>query len=141
MSTNYTEHLGLTLWEANDPVLRTEFNANHTKLDAAILAAQKSPCCVTGSYAGGTGSSKTTVNLGFRPSFLVIIRGKETSDSSATVAVIGNSSCKLGISYSSSAPLDTSVSITNTGFTVTANSNDRYGMNYSGTTYYYTAFY
>ena len=140
MASNYTEALNLCQWAADDPVLRQEFNADNTKIEAAILAAQKSPCCVTGSYAGGTGSSKTTVNLGFRPSFLVIIRGSETSDSSAAVAVIGNSACRLSVRYSSSMPLDKSVAITDTGFTVTANSNDRYGMNYADTTYYYTAF-
>ena len=141
MASNQTANFGLNQWAATDKVLREEFNADNAKIDAAILAAQKSPCCVTGSYAGGTGSSKTTVNLGFRPSFLVIIRGAEPIDSAAAMAVIGNSSCRLSIKLMSSNTLDTAVSITNTGFTVSGSSTDRYGMNYTGTTYYYTAFY
>ena len=49
MSTNYTEKLGLTLWEADDPVLRTEFNANNQKLDRCIRTL---PRIAVGSYVG-----------------------------------------------------------------------------------------
>ena len=35
MATNSSEHLGLHLWEPTDQVLRTEFNENWQKLDAA----------------------------------------------------------------------------------------------------------
>ena len=152
MASNQTVNFGLNQWSAEDKVLREEFNADNAKIDAAfkamentmsagLAAAQKAPCCVTGSYAGGANSSKTTVNLGFRPGFLVIIRGAEPIDSAAAVAVIGNSDCRLSVRFNSSNPLDTAVTITDTGFTVSGSSTDRYGMNYSGSTYYYTAFY
>lgn len=36
MSTNHTPSYALSLWEASDQVTRTEFNENHTKLDAAL---------------------------------------------------------------------------------------------------------
>lgn len=42
MASNYTESYGLCQWEATDQVLRTEFNENNAKIDAALkgLAAQ-----------------------------------------------------------------------------------------------------
>ena len=36
MATNYTEHYGLSLWEANDKFYHQEFNENHRKLDTAL---------------------------------------------------------------------------------------------------------
>ena len=35
---NYTENLALNLWDPDDKVLRTDFNADNAKLDAAIKA-------------------------------------------------------------------------------------------------------
>lgn len=37
MSTNYTENYNLCQWEAEDKVLRTEFNADNAKIDAALV--------------------------------------------------------------------------------------------------------
>ena len=36
MASNYTEHVGLCQWEATDQVLRTEFNQDNAKVDAAL---------------------------------------------------------------------------------------------------------
>ena len=36
MATNHTEHCQLSQWEPGDQVLRTDFNADHAKLDAAL---------------------------------------------------------------------------------------------------------
>ena len=36
MASNYTEHIGLCQWEATDQVLRTEFNQDNAKVDAAL---------------------------------------------------------------------------------------------------------
>ena len=36
MASNYTEHAGLCQWEATDQVLRTEFNQDNAKVDAAL---------------------------------------------------------------------------------------------------------
>lgn len=68
MASNHTQHYGLSQWEDTDQVLRTDFNEDNTRLDAALkntaslaLAAQtlaqaayspgNSPCAA-GSYAG-----------------------------------------------------------------------------------------
>lgn len=73
MSTNYTEHLGLTLWDADDPVLRTEFNANHQKLDAFLASM---PRMAVGSYEG-TGVSGSdapnTLSFDFQPMLVAVV--------------------------------------------------------------------
>ena len=38
MASNYTSNYGLSQWEANDKVLRSEFNGDNAKIDAAISA-------------------------------------------------------------------------------------------------------
>jgi len=38
MASNYTSNYNLCQWAASDKVLRTEFNADNTKIDAAIKA-------------------------------------------------------------------------------------------------------
>ena len=38
MSTNHTTNYALNQWEATDKVLRTEFNADNAKIDAALKA-------------------------------------------------------------------------------------------------------
>lgn len=37
MASNYTENYGLCQWEATDQVLRTEFNEDNAKVDAALV--------------------------------------------------------------------------------------------------------
>ena len=41
MSTNHTPNYSLCQWEAEDKVLRTEFNADNAKIDAAIQAVDR----------------------------------------------------------------------------------------------------
>ena len=36
MATNHTANYSLNQWEATDPVLRTDFNADNSKIDAAL---------------------------------------------------------------------------------------------------------
>jgi len=38
MASNYTRNYGLCQWAASDKVLRTEFNADNAKIDAALAA-------------------------------------------------------------------------------------------------------
>ena len=40
MASNYTENYGLCQWEAKDSFVRTEFNQDNAKIDAAIKAAE-----------------------------------------------------------------------------------------------------
>ena len=95
MATNYTENLALCLWAADDPVLRTEFNADHRKIDAAITDLKIS----IGVLEDYDGSAAVTVSLGRQPRMVIvgnkvgfsnIITGNSTSSSSGhTVAMPG----------------------------------------------------
>ena len=38
---NSTEHLGLNQWEAEDRILRTDFNSDNAKIDAALAGASR----------------------------------------------------------------------------------------------------
>ena len=49
MASGQTSNYGLNQWAAEDPVLRTDFNQDNAKLDAALEA---TPNFAVGSYAG-----------------------------------------------------------------------------------------
>jgi len=77
-STNKTANLELNQWVATDPVLMADFNADNSKIDAAVTALQTGALRIaTGSYTG-TGEYGTdhpnTLNVGFAPK-LVFING------------------------------------------------------------------
>lgn len=41
MASNHTEKYGLCQWEATDAVLRTDFNEDNTKIEAAFAAMEE----------------------------------------------------------------------------------------------------
>ena len=49
MSTNHTPNFNLCQWEATDKVLRSDFNADNQKIDAALSAL---PRLILGTYTG-----------------------------------------------------------------------------------------
>ena len=51
MSTNHTSNYNLCQWEPSDKVLRTEFNADNAKIDAAIAAVDSRISSVSGDKA------------------------------------------------------------------------------------------
>ena len=81
---NYTEHYQLHQWVPTDDFLRTDFNTDFAKIDAAlgekagveelaeVQALAGSKCrVVIGSYTGN-GASSQTINLGFRPKVVAV---------------------------------------------------------------------
>ena len=98
MSTNYTEHLGLTLWESDDPVLRTEFNENHRKLDARLGT---TPRIAVGSYVGdGAYGSKSpnSLSFDFTPAAVAIVKDAGSTLDPGTILIRGQSH-NPGIGY------------------------------------------
>ena len=72
MSTNHTANYNLCQWEATDQVLRTDFNQDNAKIDAALKGLSDSvPVIATGGYTGN-GSATRTISLGFTPKALVL---------------------------------------------------------------------
>ena len=95
MSTNHTPNFNLCQWEATDKVLRTDFNQDNQKIDAALSAhdtalagkvssgelaalAQRTtalasrPALVTGTYTGD-GTASRTISLGFTPKAVLVM--------------------------------------------------------------------
>ena len=86
---SYTANYQLHQWEPADFFLRTDFNADFAKLDAALAGkagladlAEKLGA-VTGSYTGD-GSTSRTISLGFAP---IAVFLREDEDSGAILAV------------------------------------------------------
>lgn len=86
---SYTANYQLHQWEPADFFLRTDFNADFAKLDAALAGkagladlAEKLGA-VTGSYTGD-GSAGRTISLGFAP---IAVFLREDEDSTAVLAV------------------------------------------------------
>ena len=145
MATNSSEHLGLHLWEPTDQVLRTEFNQNWTKIDTAVGEVQSTAEAVadaftpdnmpyvTGTYTGDGSTTNRTINLGFKPKF-VIITGSSRSTTAASEQILRFA--LVGPSGAST----TLAGLTNTGFSVT-NSGFQYPqLNVNGNVYAYIAF-
>ena len=77
MASNYTSSYQLCQWESGDKVLRTDFNADNQKIDAALGAmATKTELAhkaqlVTGTYTGD-GTASRIISLGFRPKAVLL---------------------------------------------------------------------
>ena len=70
----YTTNYGLHQWEASDDFLRTDFNTDFAKIDAAVKGVDDSkPELVIGSYTGDQADSKT-ITLGFQPQAVLLFR-------------------------------------------------------------------
>ena len=81
MASGQTTNYGLNQWAAEDPVLRTDFNQDNAKLDAALSqlsnsTARKGNCqIVSGTYVG-TGTCRTvytSLEIGFAPKFILVL--------------------------------------------------------------------
>ena len=63
---NYTQHYHLHQWEPEDSFLRTDFNGDHSAIDAALLGLERDKCrAAIGRYTGD-GELSYTVSLGYQ---------------------------------------------------------------------------
>ena len=72
MSTNHTPNFNLCQWEADDKVLRSDFNADNQKIDAALASVPK---LIFGTYTGNGQygeDAPTSLTLPFTPKLLLI---------------------------------------------------------------------
>ena len=89
MSTNTTPNLGLSQWEAGDPVLREDFNRDNAALDAACAAI---PRMVSGSYpgAGAYGEENPcTLSFDLTPQLVIVSPDSTLSLYGALILVRG----------------------------------------------------
>lgn len=72
---SYTEHYGLHQWEPGDNFLRTDFNTDFEKIDAALnhifQTADGRADVVNGTYTGD-GAAERAISLGFQPKALYL---------------------------------------------------------------------
>ena len=72
----YTQNYQLPLWDKEDAVIRTDFNENNQKIDAALKIAAEGNCKIAaGSYVG-TGAygadNPNTLTFAFEPKLVLI---------------------------------------------------------------------
>lgn len=122
---SYTTNYQLHQWEASDDFLRTDFNEDFQKIDAAVKGVETTlsaaiagkSAAVGGSYVGNGGV--TAIQLGFQPKAVVVSRNYYTATAVPGMASIG-------------------ISITATGFQVQQVSSN-IPFNTAGNTYNYLA--
>ncbi|NCB62680.1 MAG: hypothetical protein EOM52_03555 [Clostridia bacterium] len=123
MASNQTEHYGLNQWSAEDSFLRTEFNEDNRKADAAIKHCE----VVVGTYMGtyetnaiGQSINPTQeIHLGFRPRALLVLPNRYNAGGRESYAFLG------GLYVDN--PLAGEIRFTDTGFIAS------YQLNYKDT--------
>ena len=132
-STNKTANLHLNQWEASDPVIRQDFNADNAALDAAVSAKAR---IVTGTYTGD-GSTSRTISLGGRPKAVLLMTREGFMGTTSYgpyyyggLALDGSSCQRDGLNI---------LSVSDAGFTVYYRSSTKINSNESNTTFHYLA--
>lgn len=141
MAYNYTQHLGLSLWAADDPVLRNEFNLDHKRIDTAIQTLHYAHGCTAGTYEGGASPDRVTIDVGFRPTLAIIAcdhyGSSYTSDVMCAVAIGG---CYVRFKRSGIDAVESIDMFTDSGIDFAERSSDKYGLNVPGLTYHYALY-
>ena len=126
MATNHTANYELSQWLSTDQVLRTDFNADNAKLDAALAeTAAAVPRIAVGSYTG-SGASARTILVGFTPKAVILCSEEGiTYDGYASGyttlrggLILPNCPLRLGYGSVGSTSYQTAAQITTNGFTV-----------------------
>ena len=138
---SYTTNYGLHQWESTDDFLRTDFNTDFQKIDAALAGIQADTDgkveMVTGTYQGD-GSDERTITLGFQPkAVLTMADGTVAGYSSGSFYTYGG--LALPGHPATLGGESSAVELTTTGFRVHARS-DYFRVNQSGKIYHYLAF-
>ena len=160
MATNHTEHYELSQWLSTDQVVRTDFNADNAKTDAALadLEANKAdltdltaltqrvaalealPHVVTGTYTGD-GTASRFISLGFTPKALLVFRQEGYPADAYTDNLYGgmalpDTPVRVLVSPNYYVPV---LSIAEGGFQVYYDSSDDVRSNQEDTVYHYMA--
>lgn len=155
MASNYTANYGLCQWEPGDSFMRSEFNGDNARVDAALHALESGKAeaaavtalagavngkcrLAAGSYTGNgvkAGDSQT-VSVGFAAQAVLVEQADGSRSGSgygarAGLALRGKPLTKGGA---------TLLSLTGSGFTASVRDESQGSLNSSGTEYYYIAF-
>ena len=165
MSSSHTPNYNLSRWEAEDAVLRADFNADNAKIDAAIkavdekaggkapaveltaLAAQVKalkatiPQVAAGTYTG-SGAASRTISLSFTPK-AVLVMTQDGHTRSSNYIMGGLAVTGSPVKIVNGAEEFTAVTLVSNGFRVYYNIDDDYykvQSNFKDRTYHYIAF-
>lgn len=163
MASGQTTHYGLNQWQPEDAVLRTDFNADNAKTDTALNNLQQligtkeaalaaaiagcyspsNPYLTSGTYVGTCfdTSSKfpVTIELGFRPSMLVVLDSTQGDDEYEYGLLVGNDKGYFILRKNGKAEYESGLSFTGTGFIMNVYDDPDYNFNVVGHTYWYFA--
>ena len=136
MSTNYTENFDLCQWEPTDPVLRTDFNADNAKIDAALGLVKGCNCHLYLKTHTGTGENGPVVHtFSHRPMAVMILSDNSDTRQFGIRGVGRLSGLAIGIEGG------TTITWTDRSITIgSAESHPMYTCNLSGRTYSIAAF-
>lgn len=163
MASGQTTHYGLNQWQPEDAVLRTDFNADNAKTDtalnnlqqligtkeAALMAAisqrygADNPILVSGKYVGTCVNENSkppvTIDVGFRPSLLVVMDCTKGNNEYEYGLLVGNDQGYFILRKNGKAVYYSGLSFTSTGFTMNIYEHSAYNFNVAGHTYWYFA--
>lgn len=123
---NYTTNYHLPQWAETDRIMMEDFNDAMETIDQGLAALPY----VMGSYTGNNGT--ITINLGFRPSFVVVMGNAGYNDSM-------QDSIRYSGYFADGHTFDT-VTVTDTGFSITREAYHYPELNDGGKKYRYVAF-
>lgn len=137
MPSNYTPNYQLNQWVADNRVLRTDFNTDNVKIDAALGALDaKIPRIIFGTYTGD-GKRSQDIVLGFQPKALLLFRENDCVSYSFSQLLIISGMAFPGQPIASSGKIG--CEITENGFQVYCDESQNIFCNYA-IGYHYIAF-
>ena len=153
MSTHHTTNYDLNQWEASDKVLRTEFNTDNAKIDAALkanadaIAAEAAGLAAltatagtlrfdSFSYVGNGNDTQNQRTFPHKPVMFIIMAANDYG------LLLANVSGGCGISFDSYSSDMQHITVSASGSLVTIKSvNQAYHLNKSGKTYWVFSIY
>ena len=130
-----TDSYQLNQWEPEDDFLRTDFNEDNARLEAALAGLEKDKCHIRAGYYFGDGAASQHIDLGFAPQAVILSThdGKTSSNND----VCGGVFVRLGDGITDYRP---GVTLDDTGFTVYFSSINDQCTNSGSVRYHYVAF-
>ena len=130
----YTQNYQLPLWDKEDSVLRTDFNGNNQKIDAALGELTGAVKIAVGSYVGDDAADRYIALEQTPKAVILFTRYILPSGSNLSYVVFITST--FAASISSSVNLSASAALEGNGFRISSNV-----LNITGETNHYIVFY
>lgn len=134
---NKTAAYQLNQWEPEDDFLRTDFNEDNARLEAALAGLEKDKCHIRAGYYYGNGAASQHIDLGFPPQAVILSTRDGKTSSCNSFSVSGGVYVRLGEGITDLYP---GMKLDDTGFTVYSNGANGQATNTNSVRYHYVAF-